>query len=67
MRFEYKTINFPVETFLTASTGEINTELFNWELNKLGLEGWEIVNSFDLSTRTGSKTIITLLKKPLVD
>ena len=64
MKFEYKTIEFPVDTFLSASKGEVDIESFNEALNRLGENGWELVNTFDLNDRTGSTRVVAVLKRP---
>jgi hypothetical protein len=64
MKFEYKTIVFPLETKFLMATGEIDEESFTDELNKAGKEGWEMINALDLNLNAGgSKNIVAIFKR----
>ncbi len=68
MKYEYKTVVFPIETHFLRQTGEIDAERFTEDLNRMGRDGWELVNSFDLNIGTGaSKNIVSLFKRMIVE
>jgi len=60
-QWEYQTIKFKTGGFLG---GKIDPEEFDYELNKYGSEGWELVSCFDTSKNQGeSRDIIVVFKR----
>ncbi|MEQ9408186.1 MAG: DUF4177 domain-containing protein [Fuerstiella sp.] len=69
MGWEYQTVSFDFssEAFLSQG-GLFNSRKFNRELNRLGWDGWELVNVFDTNRVKGStKFVVAVLKRPLTD
>jgi len=60
-RWEYKTIKFGLKG-LTG--GKLETEDFDYELNKLGDQGWELVSCFTSNASNGySRDAIAVFKR----
>jgi hypothetical protein len=60
-KWEYKTMKYKTGGFLG---GKVDTEEFEYELNALGSEGWELVSCFDTSMSQGSsREIIVVFKR----
>lgn len=60
-RWEYKTIKFGLKGF---SGGILETEDFDYELNKLGEQGWELVSCFTANAANGySRDAIAVFKR----
>ncbi|MBU5427490.1 DUF4177 domain-containing protein [Tissierella pigra] len=60
-RWEYKTIKFGLKGF---GGGILETEDFNYELNKLGDQGWELVSCFTPNGANGySRDAIAVFKR----
>lgn len=59
--WEYKTIKVKLTGF---SGGILNTEDFDYELNKLGSQGWELVSAFTANAANGySRDAIAVFKR----
>lgn len=62
-KFEYKTI-ITSTTGLTGRSGNFDDISFEKEINKLGLEGWELVTHTPSARDDGStKLFITIFKR----
>lgn len=59
--FEYKVINYVLKSGFTMN--KFNSQAFEEELNKLGLEGWELVNAIPQAEGYGATKAITLFLK----
>ncbi len=60
-KWEYKTIKVELKGFLG---GILKTEDFDYELNKLGEQGWELVSSFSTNAAEGySRDAIAVFKR----
>ncbi len=59
--FEYKVINYVLKSGFTMN--KFNPSVFEEELNKLGLEGWELVNAVPQAEGYGATKSITLFLK----
>lgn len=60
-RWEYKTIKIKLKGFVG---GILETEEFNYELNKLGDQGWELVSCFSTNGGQGySREAIAVFKR----
>ena len=57
MKWEYKTLNYSKRSFLGFN---INIEALNEQLNKLGNEGWELVNMLPGQTSGGLGVVVIL-------
>ena len=67
MGWEYHTVafDFTGEAFISQG-GLFNSQKFNYELNRLGWEGWEVVSVFDTNrTQGGTRYVVAVLKRPL--
>ncbi len=67
MGWEYETLsfNFDAEVFISQG-GLFNSQKFNYELNRLGWDGWELVSVFDTNQiRGGTRYVVAVLKRPL--
>jgi hypothetical protein len=63
-RWEYKTIEIPVEWNWRGEKRD-DANALSRELNALGEQGWELVNAFDLNIGHGaSRFVVALLKRP---
>ena len=60
-RWEYKTIKFALKGF---TGGILDTEDFDYELNKYGSQGWELVSCFTSNSSYGySRDAIAVFKR----
>ncbi|WP_410769405.1 DUF4177 domain-containing protein [Fontibacillus sp. BL9] len=60
-QWEYKTMKYKTGGFLG---GKVDTEEFELELNRYGLDGWELVSCFDTSLSQGqSRDVIVIFKR----
>lgn len=60
-KWEYKTIKVELKGFLG---GILKTEDFDYELNKLGEQGWELVSCFSTNAAEGySRDTIAVFKR----
>jgi len=60
-RWEYKTVKFELKGFIG---GILDTEAFDYELNKLGEQGWELVSCFTSNAGQGySRDAIAVFKR----
>ncbi len=60
-RWEYKTIKFKLKGF---SGGVLEEDDFDYELNKWGEQGWELVSCFTSNAAQGySRDAITVFKR----
>jgi len=60
-RWEYKTIKFELKGFLG---GVLETEDFDYEINKFGDQGWELVSCFTTNAANGySRDAIAVFKR----
>ena len=67
MGWEYQTLpfDFTGEAFFSQG-GLFNSQKFNYELNRLGWDGWELVSVFDTNrVQGGTKYVVAVLKRPL--
>lgn len=59
--WEYKTIEFETKGW---AGGLLDINVFNESLNKMGKDGWELVNCFDTSQAQGaSRKVIAVFKR----
>jgi hypothetical protein len=65
VRWEYKAQAFNVAGFFT--TGTVDPKLMNDTLNWYGSQGWELVSTFDTAQNGGTKTVVLIFKRPLVE
>jgi hypothetical protein len=65
--WEYQTVEFDFDSAAFISQGGLfNSQQFNHELNRLGWDGWELVNVFDTNqVRGGTRFVIAVFKRPL--
>lgn len=62
-KWEYKIIKFKISMF---DASDFKEEKLEHTLNKYGLEGWEVINIFDLNMVEGkSSVVIVSLKRKL--
>lgn len=60
-RWEYKTIKFGLKGFVG---GILEIEDFDYEMNKLGEQGWELVSCFTSNAGQGySRDVIAVFKR----
>lgn len=60
-KWEYKTIKFELKGF---TGGILKTEGFDYELNKLGEQGWELVSCFSNNAAYGqSRDAVAVFKR----
>lgn len=60
-QWEYKTLKIKTGGFLG---GKVDEHEFEEELNRLGLDGWELVSCFDTSLSQGqSRDVIAVCKR----
>ena len=57
MKWEYKTVNYAKRSFWTSG---VNTEGLSETLNKLGSEGWELV---DVTSGQAWSGLVLILKR----
>ena len=63
--WEYRTLQFDFNGFFKSS-GQFEGQEFTDEACRLGLEGWELVNTFDTNHLDGdTRFIIAVFKRPL--
>ncbi len=63
MKYEYKTISYDAGGVFG---GKVNTKEFESILNKLGTEGWELVNCMATNVAYGKTAyIVSVLKRPI--
>ena len=61
MKWEYTTIHLAAHGFLG---GKLDIEKFERMLNKLGKDGWELVNAFDTNQGYGAtRDVIAVFKR----
>jgi len=67
MGWEYQTVSFDFTSEAFFSQGGLfNSHKFNHELNRLGWDGWELVNVFDTNrVQGGTRYVVAVLKRPL--
>ena len=64
MKWEYSTVMFEASRWFLG--GKLDGQQFNHRLNRLGEEGWELVNVFDTNcTQGGTRDVVAVLKRPL--
>ena len=65
-KFEYKTIKFDLRGGLFSGGGKVDTENVQNQLNELGNEGWELINTIDTAHFKGaSRDLVMILKREL--
>lgn len=67
MGWEYQTLvfDFTGEAFISQG-GLFNAEKFNYELNRWGWDGWELVSVFDTNrVQGGTKYVVAVVKRQL--
>ncbi len=67
MGWEYNTVSFDFtgEAFFSQG-GLFNSQKFNLELNRLGWDGWELVNVFDTNNMQGAtRYVVAVMKREL--
>jgi hypothetical protein len=62
-KYEYKTLKFETKGF---TGGDLDTEKFDLELNKMGEAGWCLVSCFDTNQTQGSSRLVVSVFKRLV-
>ncbi len=67
MGWEYHSISFNFSEDAVFSTGGLfDSDRFNQELNRLGWDGWELVNVFDTNHIKGAtRYVVAVFKRPL--
>lgn len=69
MGWEYhtETFDFTREAFISQG-GLFNSDTFNFEVNRLGWENWELVSVFDTNmTQGGTRNVVAVFKRPLTE
>lgn len=62
-KFEYKTVILDAENILSE---KVDKSAFQNELNELGSQGWELINSFPSAHHYGkTKFIISIFKRKI--
>lgn len=62
MKWEYKTITVSIRGLLEPN---VETEVVDRTLNRLGREGWELVSAFDTNIGSGkSCEMVAIFKRP---
>ena len=65
-RFEYKIIKKDISGGFFSGGGIVKSNEVQQELNKLGMNGWELVNSFDTNMYEGrSRDLVLIFKKEI--
>lgn len=59
-QWEYKTLKIKTGGFLG---GKVDEQEFEEELNRLGLDGWELVSCFDTNVQGQSRDVIAVCKR----
>ncbi len=53
---------------LFSPGGLFNSEAFNYEINRLGWEHWELINVFDTNMIQGvTRNVVAVFKRPLTE
>ena len=64
LKFEYATVAFDTTAFLVGS--KLDHETFTAKLNEYGSEGWELVNTVEMTRRQGSTfEVVAVFKRPM--
>ena len=64
MKWEYMTLVLPASGWLLG--GKVDVQSFTDRLNLLGVEGWELVSTFETSMAEGrTRDVVAILKRPL--
>ena len=64
-KWEYKIVKINVQRLIH---GDMRTGPLEKKLNELGLEGWEVLNVFDLNSVDGkSSNVVVSMKRPVAD
>jgi len=64
-KWEYRSLRFDFNGFL-KSAGQFEGEHFREHANKLGRQGWEMVNTFDTNHYDGdTRFIVAIFKRQL--
>ncbi len=63
-RFEYKVLKKDISGGFFSGGGIVEVDELQKELDKLGNEGWELVNTFDTNMHEGkSRDVVLILRK----
>ena len=63
MKYEYKTLTYQAEGLFG---GQVDSKEFDASLNKMGAEGWELVNCIASNVTYGKTAyIISIFKRPV--
>lgn len=63
-KFEYKVLKLDLRGGLFSAGGKVNVEALNFDLTKLGDQGWELVNTVNTSKGHGySRDLALIFKK----
>ena len=63
MKWEYMTLMLPAKGFLLG--GDIDAQELTDRLNKLGSQGWELINVFGTNMLEGqTREVFAVLKRP---
>jgi hypothetical protein len=63
-KWEYTSLLLPSSGWLVS--GKVDVQTLTDHLNRLGEEGWELVNTLDTNFRDGgTRDVIAILKRPL--
>lgn len=63
-KWEYTSLLLPSSGWLV--NGKVDVQKLTDHLNRLGEEGWELVNTFDTNFRDGgTRDVIAILKRPM--
>jgi Domain of unknown function (DUF4177) len=65
--WEYQNVSFNFDAAAFISQGGLfDSEQFNFELNRLGWDGWELVSVFDTNqVQGGTRYVVAVFKRPL--
>lgn len=64
MKWEYMTLVLPASGWFLG--GKVDVQSFTARLNLLGVEGWELVSTFETTMLEGkTRDVIAVLKRPL--
>jgi hypothetical protein len=63
-KFEYKVLKMDITGGFFSMGGKVDENALSKYINKLGVEGWELVNSFDTNMAQGtSRDLVMIFKR----
>lgn len=65
-KFEYKVLDVSAVPGFWTGGGKVNFQELSTNLNELGRQGWEVINSTDINRHQGeTKSVMIILKRLL--